>query len=132
MDKKGFVKKWVDIIYATGVSVQMRSVLDIYSVASGQRINFDKSLRDVHEHDQNTTPISAITETWKKPLGGRLKMKTDAAFNEANNSMGLGWVLCDDQGRFLASKSMCITGCYGVKEAEAICIREALSWLKGT
>ncbi|XP_031099239.1 uncharacterized protein LOC116003489 [Ipomoea triloba] len=73
-----------------------------------------------------------VDDVWKKPNGGRLKLNTNESLDEVNNVTGLGWVLRDDEGRFLACKGMCVTGCYGVKEVEAVCIREALSWLKGT
>ncbi|XP_019166893.1 PREDICTED: uncharacterized protein LOC109162664 [Ipomoea nil] len=46
--------------------------------------------------------------------------------------MELGWVLRDDSGGFLAAKNVLVTGTYLVKEAEALCVREALSWLKAT
>ncbi|XP_031091006.1 uncharacterized protein LOC115996003 [Ipomoea triloba] len=95
-------------------------------------LNFLASWKVVQECDQTTTAPRINIETWRKPSHGRLKMNTDAALDVVNNSMGLGWVLRDDEGRFLACKSLCISGCYGVKEAEALCIREALSWLKDT
>ncbi|XP_019149927.1 PREDICTED: uncharacterized protein LOC109146734 [Ipomoea nil] len=69
---------------------------------------------------------------WSLPNSGRIKLNTDAAFDEKNNKMGFDWILRDDEGQFLAAKGMCISGLYSVKEAEAVCIREALSWLKGT
>ncbi|XP_031090941.1 uncharacterized protein LOC115995932 [Ipomoea triloba] len=69
---------------------------------------------------------------WKPPCLGRVKLNAYAAFDEGNNVMGLGWVLRDDDGRFLAAKRMCVLGKYEVKEAKAVCVREALSWMKGT
>ncbi|XP_031120333.1 uncharacterized protein LOC116023471 [Ipomoea triloba] len=49
-----------------------------------------------------------------------------------NKVMGLGWLLRAEGGIFLAAKSLRFNGNYSVQEAEAVCIREALSWLKGT
>ncbi|XP_031106785.1 uncharacterized protein LOC116011363 [Ipomoea triloba] len=69
---------------------------------------------------------------WKAPSPDRLKMNTDIAMDIHHNIMGLGWVLRDHHGMFLAAKAMQISGNYSVQEAEAVCIREALSWLKGT
>ncbi|XP_019150378.1 PREDICTED: uncharacterized protein LOC109147197 [Ipomoea nil] len=69
---------------------------------------------------------------WSKPVQGRLKLNMDAALNENSNLLGFGWVLRDDNGNFLAAKNMLMPGAFMVKEAKALCIREALSWLKGT
>ncbi|XP_019175579.1 PREDICTED: uncharacterized protein LOC109170897 [Ipomoea nil] len=65
-------------------------------------------------------------------LASRLKLNTDAVFDVENNIMGLGWILWDDEGRFLAVKSTRVPGQYSVLEAEVFCVREALSWLKDT
>lgn len=69
---------------------------------------------------------------WNKPSSGRLKLNTDVAISQSSNAMGLGWVLRDDHGRFLAAKNVRMPGVYMVKEAEALTLREALSWLKNT
>ncbi|XP_019189013.1 PREDICTED: uncharacterized protein LOC109183388 [Ipomoea nil] len=61
-----------------------------------------------------------------------MKLNTDAAFDSVHNIMGLGWVLRDDGGHFLAAKSIRIQGQYTIVEAEALCMREALSWLRDT
>ncbi|XP_019152214.1 PREDICTED: uncharacterized protein LOC109149045 [Ipomoea nil] len=44
--------------------------------------------------------------------------------------MGLGWVLRDHHGSFLSAVSQPWTGTYSPREAEAVAIREALSWSK--
>ncbi|XP_031122526.1 uncharacterized protein LOC116025437 [Ipomoea triloba] len=71
-------------------------------------------------------------DVWVRPARGRIKLNTDAAIDTTNNAMGLGWILRDDEGNFLATKNVRITGSNTVREAEAICLREALSWLKDT
>ncbi|XP_019189231.1 PREDICTED: uncharacterized protein LOC109183618 [Ipomoea nil] len=71
-------------------------------------------------------------EFWVLPTIGRLKLNTDASLNHANNVMGLGLVLRDHEGTFLAAKNVRMDGVYIVNEAEAINLREALSWLKDT
>ncbi|XP_031120400.1 uncharacterized protein LOC116023539 [Ipomoea triloba] len=43
-----------------------------------------------------------------------------------------GWVLRDEDGRFLDAKNVHMTGSFDVEEAEAFSMREALSWLKDT
>ncbi|XP_019164289.1 PREDICTED: uncharacterized protein LOC109160428 [Ipomoea nil] len=64
----------------------------------------------------------ALPLTW-------IKLNTDAAFR--GNGVGCGWVLRDDDGRFLAAKNMCFAGSYSVNEGEALSVREALNWLMG-
>ncbi|XP_019160455.1 PREDICTED: uncharacterized protein LOC109157025 [Ipomoea nil] len=68
---------------------------------------------------------------WARPESGRLKLNTDASLDASTESMSLGWVLRDHEGVFLAAKNMHLQGIYTVNKAEAIGLREALSWLKG-
>ncbi|XP_019161374.1 PREDICTED: uncharacterized protein LOC109158009 [Ipomoea nil] len=62
--------------------------------------------------------------------GGRLKLNTDAALDSEHNVMGLGWILRDEHGCFLAALNRRMSGQFTVVETEMLCIREALSWLK--
>nr|GMC69537.1 uncharacterized protein LOC109164833 [Ipomoea batatas] len=73
---------------------------------------------------------SASIIKWKNPPPGRLKLNVDAAVNKARGRMGFGWILRDDQGSFVAAVSTPWYGLFSVKEAKAIAVREALSWLK--
>ncbi|XP_031112158.1 uncharacterized protein LOC116016135 [Ipomoea triloba] len=84
----------------------------------------------------NTSPIvnqgPRSVVRWEKPQRGRLKMNTDAAINQTKGITGFGWLLRDHDGHFLGAKNLRGQGIYGPKEAEAIGMREALSWLKDT
>ncbi|XP_019197216.1 PREDICTED: uncharacterized protein LOC109191100 [Ipomoea nil] len=71
-------------------------------------------------------------EAWRPLEVGRLKLNCDAAFDFIHNTMGLGWVLRDDGGRYLAARGVHVHGQYTVEEAEGFCLREALSWLRDT
>ncbi|XP_031107381.1 uncharacterized protein LOC116012048 [Ipomoea triloba] len=82
--------------------------------------------------EEITHTVRIVEEKWKAPMVGRFKLNTDASLDPGNNIMGFGWVLRDEDGRFLAAKSMHVMGNYAVKKAEAVRIREALSWLKDT
>ena len=44
--------------------------------------------------------------------------------------MGMGAILRDSTGQMLIGFSKCFFGCFSSNIAEAICLREALSWLK--
>ncbi|XP_019198406.1 PREDICTED: uncharacterized protein LOC109192287 [Ipomoea nil] len=63
-------------------------------------------------------------------MPGYLKLNTDAAIDLENNRVGFGWVLRDDCGQFVAASSIPGEGASSPKEAEAMAIREALSWTK--
>lgn len=85
--------------------------------------------KSANEVEPKAGAITDIVQ-WQKPDGGRMKINTDSTFNQANNTMGLGMVLRDDEGRFFAAKGINMQGTFTVNEAEAVCIREALSSLK--
>lgn len=59
-----------------------------------------------------------------------MKLNVDVALNQRNNTMGYGWLVRDCKGKFVAACSVPWEGNYQVVEAEAMAIREALSWLK--
>lgn len=52
-------------------------------------------------------------------------------FGIGNSVMGMGWVLRNDEGRFIGAKGTRILGNFRLNEAEAASIQEALSWIKG-
>ncbi|XP_019155377.1 PREDICTED: uncharacterized protein LOC109152245 [Ipomoea nil] len=81
-------------------------------------------------HVFHSLPNTGSNVQWTKPSPGRVKVNTDAAFDYANNCMGMGWVLRNEEGRFLAAKGLNVRGCFNVNEAEAYAIQKALSWLK--
>ncbi|XP_019157782.1 PREDICTED: uncharacterized protein LOC109154456 [Ipomoea nil] len=93
-------------------------------------VSFLHNWRAVNE--QASGVVHASLESWKPPTVGRLKLNTDATISVENNAMGLGWVLRDQDGRFMAARSMRVPGRYMVVEAEVLCLREALVWLCGT
>ncbi|XP_019163583.1 PREDICTED: uncharacterized protein LOC109159926 [Ipomoea nil] len=73
---------------------------------------------------------------WSRPEEGRLKLNTDALLNVVAGTMGFGWVLhfyvIIMEGSWRRRTCMLVHGSYTINEAEAICLREALSWLKNT
>ncbi|KAL6578443.1 hypothetical protein OROMI_010771 [Orobanche minor] len=64
-----------------------------------------------------------------KPSNGRYKLNTDAAISGSGYT-SLGWVLRDADGGFIAATGMRLKGSFTSKEAETLCIREALRWAK--
>lgn len=61
---------------------------------------------------------------------GKLKMNVDAAINIHAAAMGLDSVIRDEEGKFVAARGAQWRGNFTPREAEAVAIREALSWLK--
>ncbi|KAL6509415.1 hypothetical protein OROGR_022725 [Orobanche gracilis] len=78
---------------------------------------------------QGGTTSSAI-QSWTRPVAGRFKLNTDAAICVETEAMGMGWVLRDSDDHFLAAKGSNWPEKFSQKIAEAVSIREALSWMK--
>ncbi|XP_019161023.1 PREDICTED: uncharacterized protein LOC109157626 [Ipomoea nil] len=95
-------------------------------------ITFWHNWRTVNVGSHNEAVVHSNAETWRPSAADRLKINTGAAFCVEENVMGLGWVLRDEDGRFLAARSTCVAGMHTVVEAEVLCLREALIWLRGT
>ncbi|XP_019158357.1 PREDICTED: uncharacterized protein LOC109155085 [Ipomoea nil] len=81
------------------------------------------------DKQQNQRNIAAV-DRWIKPQQGFMKLNVDAAINKEESCMGFGCVLRDDQGCFVAARGAKWRGTYMAKEAEAMAIRESLTWLK--
>ncbi|XP_019158568.1 PREDICTED: uncharacterized protein LOC109155338 [Ipomoea nil] len=109
---------WNDIVFNSSVFIQ-RAFSFLEGWLSANAMGTDHSVAD---------PVVR----WMRPWQGWYKLNSDASLDQGTNRMGLGWVIRDDPGRFMAAKNMILDGFYRVKEAEAMGLREALSWLKGT
>ncbi|KAL8518457.1 hypothetical protein ACS0TY_009727 [Phlomoides rotata] len=66
--------------------------------------------------------VVAKCKLWHAPPKGEVKDSLQ---------MGINMVLRDDNGEFIACKSLVIPGVYAVGLGEAIGVYEALSWIKG-
>nr|GMD20329.1 uncharacterized protein LOC109155154 [Ipomoea batatas] len=67
---------------------------------------------------------------WTKPPHGWTKLNVNAPINKELKTIGLGFILRNDNGGFVAAKEKMWQGLYNAKEAEALAVREALSWIK--
>ncbi|XP_074351871.1 uncharacterized protein LOC141691019 [Apium graveolens] len=65
---------------------------------------------------------------WEKPNAGWFKVNVDAAVFQ-DNSIGCGAVIRDEQGMFRGAMCKKMEGAWRPKEAEAIALKEALSWI---
>lgn len=78
----------------------------------------------------NSPPSCPIAATWSFPTPGTLKMNTNAAVNKHTNKTGLARITRCHSSTMIASGCTPIVGTIDVPLAEALSIREALSWLK--
>ena len=67
---------------------------------------------------------------WSSPPPGKVKINIDAALFPPQKKIGVGCIVRDAKGIMLSGFSKPITGNYTAKEAKALGVREALSWLK--
>lgn len=68
-------------------------------------------------------------KSWRKPTSIAFKCNADVPIFNQNNSMGIGMVLRDSAGLFVACRTVTLAGVFQVKEAEAIGLLEALQLL---
>lgn len=66
---------------------------------------------------------------WHPLPPSAVKYNIDAAFFEQQNMTGIGLIIRDDVGAFIACMSL-IPGLVRVQEGEALGLYEGLSWIK--
>ncbi|KAJ1412101.1 Ribonuclease H superfamily [Sesbania bispinosa] len=66
---------------------------------------------------------------WFPPQAGRVKCNVDAALFADQNGFGVGLCLRDDKGQYIKSKVLYHHGSPPPREAEALDLLDALSWL---
>ncbi|KAL8094084.1 uncharacterized protein LOC141691465 [Apium graveolens] len=69
-------------------------------------------------------------EHWVCPTGETIKVNSDAAIFETSNCFSYAFVARDAEGRLIEARSRCCPGQVNPEDAEAMGIREVLSWIK--
>lgn len=69
-------------------------------------------------------------EHWTLPLANSIKINTDAAIFEESLNFSFVFVVRDHTGSLIEARSRCLRGIPNPYLAEALGIREALSWIK--
>ena len=69
-------------------------------------------------------------EHWSKPLINSVKVNVDAAIFEETNCFSVAFVARDDKGSLVEARSKCQRGWISADLAQAVGVREALSWVK--
>lgn len=94
-------------------------------------MNFLYDWRKAQQEINKSTGVQNSPIRWSKPeQAGWVKINVNAARFEDMNSIGVGAVIRDAQGEFVRARSRRIGGLLQPREAEAISLREALSWVK--
>lgn len=73
--------------------------------------------------------MNMVERKWTKPPEGHVKINYDAS-GVVNGSVGVGCVVRDSQGSFVGARCCRIEGEKQPREAGALSLKEALSWVK--
>ncbi|KAH9708700.1 reverse transcriptase domain-containing protein [Citrus sinensis] len=106
---------------------RLSSVLNL----AGQVLFQWRSVRKLQLFDNTFVSDSHGAVCWQRPSVGWLKCNVDAATFSSSGKISHGVVIRNSEGVFIAARSDCFIGSFGAREAEAIGVREILSWLKG-
>ncbi|XP_074361914.1 uncharacterized protein LOC141702127 [Apium graveolens] len=80
--------------------------------------------------DVSHTRRPIAVSTWEKPQQNWVKINIDAALFEDIGYVGMGSIVRGADGQFLLARSVRREGLVPPREAEALSLKEALSWLK--
>ncbi|XP_074374021.1 uncharacterized protein LOC141714399 [Apium graveolens] len=72
----------------------------------------------------------SVNKRWCRPQEGWVKINIDAACHDQVGYIGAGCIVRDDRGRFIRARSIKIRGGWQPREAEALSLKEALSWVR--
>ncbi|KAJ8766950.1 hypothetical protein K2173_012425 [Erythroxylum novogranatense] len=73
---------------------------------------------------------SRVIHQWKPPPAGYLKINVDASTRTSTGYMGIRAVVRGADGGFITARAWRVVGFFSTKAAEAVAIREMLSWIK--
>lgn len=103
------------------------SVFGVKQMAIGLLSSWTRANTQEARH-QNRPAVQA--RKWCKPDTGWIKINIDAACFPGSEFVAVGCVVRDAGGIFLGARSNIIRGARSPREAEAMSMREALSWVK--
>ena len=74
--------------------------------------------------------VSGASVCWSPPVVGQLKCNIEASVVQSRSEVGLGMIVCDWRGVVIAARTATLFGCFSPLLAEAMCLKEAFSWLQ--
>ncbi|KDP24857.1 hypothetical protein JCGZ_24451 [Jatropha curcas] len=86
--------------------------------------------REVRLHPLVVNVVVVPVHAWQRPPPGWIKINVDASLGGSGGFVGIGAVVRDSHAHFLAARTWGIPDLLDAKSAEAIAIREVLSWIK--
>lgn len=95
-------------------------VLSQWQAAQDKNFNQSWGLIDFDDGDEH----------WTLPTGNKTKVNTDAAIFQASSCFSFAYAARDQDGKLIKARASCKQGQIQPESAEAIGIREALSWIK--
>ncbi|KAH9729134.1 hypothetical protein KPL70_009263 [Citrus sinensis] len=99
---------------------------------AGQDLFQWQRARQLSHFTQMPADLTLGSFCWKRPRVGWFKCNVDAATSRATTRISYGTVIRSSEGQFLAAKCGSLVGNFEAREAEALGVREVLSWLKNT
>lgn len=87
------------------------------------------------QHSGSETSFPKLVEgdgasVWAKPQVSKIKVSVDEEIFGEENSYGIGMVARDDRGKMIQARTVCKDCLITPEHAEAMAIKEALSWVK--
>uniref|UniRef100_A0A803R262 RNase H type-1 domain-containing protein n=1 Tax=Cannabis sativa TaxID=3483 RepID=A0A803R262_CANSA len=107
------------------------SVIEVLTLASSSLHHWRKAQQKDCIPSYDLQQPGDGKELWVKPDIRVVKVNVDAAFFEDESRFGFGMVARDHMGRFLDACCQLFIGQQNVAAAEALGVKEALSWVKG-
>ncbi|KAH9769784.1 putative reverse transcriptase/RNA-dependent DNA polymerase [Citrus sinensis] len=115
-----------DIIWNNKIS----SVQQVLNSAGQLLYQWQVAKKQVYYVDDDVHRLAHGAVSWERPKFGWVKCNVDAVVFESQRRIGFGCVLCNSDGCFLATRCAGRPGIFRAREAEALSIQEAFSWLK--
>ncbi|XP_019179256.1 PREDICTED: uncharacterized protein LOC109174474 [Ipomoea nil] len=98
-----------------------------------QALLYMQNWKQVHIESNGPYPQQGqyyALESWQPPMQGSMQINVDVAMDFERHRMGFGWVMRDGMGVVVNMGWHKIGSLYSVREADAVGVREALSWIK--
>lgn len=97
---------------------------------AGAYLNQWLSVQIAGESNSSTGLVPDDSKRWRKPTVNGVKINCDAAIFVEETKFGVGWLARDSNGSLLAAAALSFNGAVDAHFAEAVGVRETLSWIK--
>ena len=104
--------------------------MSVFGVKEGAMNMLSDWSKAQQEVGRKRVAVHTSSRYWCKPPQGWFKVNIDAARFEDSNCIGVGAVIRNDQGAFVGARCQRIGVLLQPREAEAVSLKEALSWVK--